>query len=130
GRIVRQLLTESVILAGLGGIFGFLLGAWGVRSLLLLVPGNIPRLTDTDHAQSLLSVLDWRIALFTLGISFLTGILFGLFPALQISNPDVASTLKESSGRSATGRKQNRVRKVLVGGEMALALVLLASAAL
>ena len=129
-RVVRQLLTESVILSGLGGILGFLLGAWGVRSLLLLVPGNIPRLTDQEHVQSVLSVLDWRIVAFTIGISFLTGIVFGLFPALHISNPDVASTLKEASGRSSTGRKQNRVRKVLVGAEMALALVLLVSAAL
>lgn len=129
-RVVRQLLTESVLLAGFGGILGFLLGAWGVRSLLLLVPGNIPRLTDPDQVQSVLSVIDWRIVAFTIGISFLTGIVFGLFPALHISNPDVASTLKEASGRSATGRKQNRVRKVLVGAEMALALVLLVSAAL
>jgi len=129
-RVVRQLLTESVILASLGGILGFLLGAWGVRSLLLLVPGNIPRLTDPDQVQSVLSVIDWRIAVFTIAISFLTGILFGLFPALHISNPDVASTLKEASGRSSTGRKQNRIRKVLVGAEMALALVLLVAAAL
>ncbi len=129
-RVIRQLLTESVILAGLGGLLGFLLGAWGVRSLLLLVPGNIPRLTDPDQAQTLFSVLDWRVALFTIGVSFLTGILFGLWPALQISNPDLAATLKEASGRSATGRKQNRVRKLLVAGEMALALVLLVSAVL
>lgn len=129
-RVVRQLLTESVILSGLGGIAGFILGAWGVRSLILLVPGNIPRLTDSDHPQALLSMLDWRIILFTILLSFLTGIVFGVFPALHISNPDVASTLKESSGRSGTGRRQNRVRKLLVGAEMALALVLLVSAAL
>jgi predicted permease len=129
-RVVRQLLTESAILAGLGGVLGFLLGAWGVRTLLLLVPGNIPRLTDPGQTQSVLSVLDWRMAAFTIGISFLTGIVFGLFPALRISNPDVASTLKEASGRAATGRKQNRIRKVLVAGEMALAVVLLASATL
>ncbi len=129
-RVVRQLLTESVILSGLGGIIGFILGAWGVRALLLLVPGNIPRLTDTDHAQSVLSILDWRIAVFTIGISFITGIVFGVFPALHISNPDVASTLKEASGRSGTGRRQNLMRKVLVGAEMALALVLLVGAAL
>ncbi|MBV9156449.1 MAG: ABC transporter permease [Acidobacteriaceae bacterium] len=129
-RVVQQLLTESVILAGLGGVLGFLLGMWGVRTLLLFVPGNIPRLTDLDHAQTVFSVLDWRMAGFTLAVSFLTGIIFGLFPALQISNPDVAGTLKEGSGRSTTGRTQNRVRKLLVAGEMALAVVLLASAAL
>lgn len=129
-RVVRQLLTESVILSGLGGIAGFILGAWGVRTLLLLVPGNIPRLTDAEHVQSVLSILDWRVAAFTIAISFVTGIVFGLFPALHISNPDVASTLKEASGRSGTGRGQNRMRKVLVGAEMALALVLLAGAAL
>ncbi len=129
-RVVRQLLTESVILSTLGGIAGFLLGAWGVRALLLVVPGNIPRLTEQDHMQHVWSIFDWRVALFTLGVSFLTGIIFGLFPALHISNPDVASTLKEASGRSATGRGQNRLRKTLVGAEMALALVLLVSAAL
>jgi predicted permease len=129
-RVVRQLLTESVILSGLGGLLGFLLGIWGVRGLLLLVPGNIPRLGDPAKMQSLFSLLDWRMVAFTMAVSLVTGILFGLFPALQISNPDVASTLKEASGRSGTGRKQNRVRKLLVGAEMALALVLLASAAL
>ncbi len=129
-RIVAQLLTESVVLAGLGGMAGFILGAWGVRSLLLLVPGNIPRLTDQDHVQNLLSIFDWRVAGFTLAVAFLTGIIFGLFPALQISKPDLAGTLKEATGRSATGRRHNRIRKTLVGAEMALALVLLAAAAL
>jgi predicted permease len=130
GRVIRQLLTESVILSSLGGVLGFALGAWGVRVLLSLIPGDIPRLTSDNHAQNALSIIDWRIALFALALCFITGILFGLFPALQISRTDVASTLKESSGRSGTGRKQNRVRKVLVGTEMALALVLLLAAAL
>jgi predicted permease len=129
-RVIRQLLTESVMLAGLGGFLGFVLGVVGVRALLFLVPGNIPRLNDPDKAQQMFSLVDWRIAAFTIGVTFVTGILFGLFPALQISNPDITSTLKEASGRSGTGRKQNRIRKLLVGAEMALALVLLASAAL
>lgn len=129
-RITRQLLTESVILASLGGAAGLVLGAWGVRSLLLIVPGNIPRLPDVDQAQSFFSLLDWRIALFTVVASFFTGIIFGIFPAFHISNPDVSSTLKETSNRSGTGRRQNRVRKLLVGSEIALALVLLTGAAL
>jgi putative ABC transport system permease protein len=129
-RVIRQLLTESVILSSIGGVLGFVLGVAGVHTLLTLVPGNIPRLTDPDRAQQVFSMVDWRIAAFTIGVTFVTGILFGLFPALQISNPDITSTLKEASGRSGTGRKQNRVRKLLVGGEMALALVLLASAVL
>jgi len=128
--VVRQLLTESVLLAGLGGIAGLLLGAWGVRTLLVLVPGNLPWLTDSGHAHTVLALLDWRVGAFTVGVSLLTGILFGLFPALHISKPDVASTLKEASGRASTGRRQNRVRALLVAGEMALALVLLVCAAL
>ena len=97
-RVVRQLLTESVILSGLGGLFGFLLGIWGVRGLLLLAPGNIPRLGDAVKAQNLFSLLDWRMGLGTRAGVVVTFSLFGLCPALQISNPDVASTLKEASG--------------------------------
>ena len=131
GRVIRQLLTESVILSALGGALGFLLGLVGVRGLLLLVPGDIPRLGDPTQLQSPFAMLDWPIALFTLALSLVTGILFGLVPALQISNPDVASTLKEASGRSSTGsRRQSFVRKLLVACEMGLAVVLLASAAL
>lgn len=129
-RVVRQLLTESILLAGLGGLLGFLLGAWGVRALLLLAPGNIPRLTATDGVPAIVPFLDWRMAAFAIGISLLTGILFGLFPALQTSNPDLASTLKEASGRSATGLRQNRMRGLLVITEMTLALVLLVGASL
>jgi putative ABC transport system permease protein len=130
GRVIRQLLTESVMLAGLGGALGFLLGVWGVRVLLTLVPGDIPRLKDPSEWQSIFGIVDWRIAAFTIAISLFTGILFGLFPALQISNPNLASTLREASGRSSTSRHHNRVRKLLVASEMALALVLLVSAAL
>jgi putative ABC transport system permease protein len=130
GRVVRQLLTESILLAGIGGVLGFALGSWGVRVLLLLVPGRIPRLMDADGLQAAVPALDWRIAAFTLGIAMLTGILFGLFPALQVSNPDLASSLKETSGRSGSGLRQNRTRSILVVAEIALALVLLSGAAL
>ncbi len=129
-RIVRQLLTESVMLAAVGGAAGLLLGAWGVHALLLTVPGNIPRLPGAEQAQSAFALLDWSIALFTVAVSLLTGIAFGLFPALHISNPNVSSTLKETGSRSGSGRHQNRVRKVLVASEVALALVLLTGATL
>ncbi len=129
GRVVRQLLTESVLLAGFGGILGLGLGAAGVRGLLLLVPGNIPRLTDETGAV-VIPALDWRVTAFTIGVSLLTGLLFGLFPALHTSKPDLVSTLKESSGRSGTGLRHTRVRSALVIAEMALALVLLVGAAL
>ena len=128
-RVVQQLLTESLLLSLIGGAVGLILGVWGVKTLLYFVPGDIPRLTSGDGASTF-SLLDWRMALFTLALSFLTAILFGLFPALQISNPDLAGTFKAASGRSVTGRRHNRLRKILVGGEMALALVLLAAAAL
>jgi putative ABC transport system permease protein len=130
GRVIRQLLTESVLLAGCGGILGLGVGAAGVRGLLLLVPGNIPRLTDQTGMGVLIPALDWRVTAFTMGLSLLTGLLFGLFPALHTSKPDLVSTLKEASGRSGTSVRQTRVRSALVVAEMALALVLLVGAAL
>lgn len=129
-RVVRQLLTESLILSGIGTVAGFALGAWGVRALLVLVPGNIPRLTDKSGATAPVALVDWRVLAFTIGIALATGILFGLFPALRASNPNLAGTLKETSGRSGTGLRQNRARAALVVSEIALALVLLVGAAL
>jgi predicted permease len=129
-RVVRQLLTESVMLAGLGGVLGFALGTWGVRLLLLMAPGNIPRLTSPDGTHALIPSLDWRVAAFTIGVALLTGIVFGIYPAVHTSNPDLASVLKETAGRSGTGRKQHRVRSALVVAETALAVVLLIGAAL
>ena len=129
-RMIRQMLTESVVLAALGAILGFALGAWGVRALLALVPGNLPRLTDAAGNHLAIPVFDWRVAAFTVGTALLTGLLFGTFPALQSSRTDLASNLKEASGRSGTGLRHNRVRSVLVVTEVALALVLLVGAAL
>ena len=129
GRMIRQLLTESVLLASIGGVLGFALGAAGVRALLLLAPGNIPRLTDQFGAHATLPVVDWRMAGFTITVAMLTGVLFGLFPALHISNPDLASTLKEG-GRAGRGLLHKRARSVLVVAEVSLALVLLTGAAL
>ena len=130
-RVLQQLLTESVLLAVLGGILGFALGSQGVHGLLMLAPGNIPRLTDADDGtQAAIPALDWRVAAFTFGVALLTGIVFGLYPALATSKPDLANTLKESGGRSGSARRQHRTRSALVVAETALALVLLIGATL
>jgi predicted permease len=128
-RVVRQLLTESVILAGAGAVLGFAIGAVGVRALLMVAPGNIPRLTETDGLNQALPLLDWRVAGFTIGIAAVTAILFGLFPAISFSNPDLASTLKEG-GRTGGGTFGRRSRSFLVIAEVALALVLVTGATL
>jgi predicted permease len=126
GRIVRQLLTESVLLSLLGGVFGVILGAAGVRALLALNPGNIPRIGEHGAAVT----LDWTVLAFALGLALVTGIVFGLFPALQASRSDLISTLKESGARSGVGLRQNKARSLLVVTEMALAIVLLVGAGL
>ncbi len=124
-RIIQQLLTESILLALMGGGAGFVLGAWGVRGLIALSPTGLPR--AEEFAQS--TVLDWRVLLFSLAVAMGTGILFGLFPALQISRTDVHGTLKEASSRAGTGRR-HWARNTLVVTEIALALILLVGAAL
>ena len=130
GDLIRQLLTESVLLSAIGGILGLLIGTWGVPLLLAVSPGDLPRINAEDHAASVISMLDWHVLAFTFGIALLTGVLFGLLPALRISKLDVNSVLKEASGRSGTGLRHNRVRSVLVAAEMALAVILVAGAAL
>ena len=109
---------------------GLAVGEVGVRLLLAFSPGDIPRINATGHATAAISLLDWRVLVFLIGISLLTGVIFGLFPALQVSRLDVNSALKESSSRSGTGLKHNRVRGLLVVSEIALALILLVGAAL
>ena len=126
GRIVRQLLTESVLLSLAGGVVGLGAGYAGIRAILSVSPGNIPRIGLEGASVG----LDWRVLGFTLGLSIVTGILFGLVPALQSSRADLNSTLKESSNRSGTGLRHNKTRAMLVITEMALALVLLIGAAL
>jgi predicted permease len=121
-RLVRQLLIESVLLAVAGGALGLVLGWWGLRALLALMPGELPRAAEIS--------LDPIVLAFTVGVSLVTALLFGLFPALQITKPDLASTLKESSSRSGTGLRHNRARSLLVITETALAVVLLIGAAL
>src|SRR5947207_6166 len=125
GRIVRQLLTESVVLALVGGGCGLVLGTIGIRALLALNPGNIPRIGLGGSAVS----IDGRVLAFTAIVSVVTGLVFGLFPAWHASATDLSSTIKEG-GRSGSGLRQNRARALLVIAEMGLALVLLVGAAL
>ncbi len=126
GRIMRQLLTESVLLSLAGGVVGLAAGYAGIRAILSISPGNIPRIGLEGASVG----LDWRVLAFTLAVSVLTGILFGLVPAVQSSRADLNSTLKESGSRGGTGARHNRTRALLVTTEMALALVLLVGAAL
>ena len=125
-RIVRQLLTESLVLSLIGGALGLGLGLVGVRALVAMNPGDIPRIGEHGAAIA----LDWRLALFTIFVSLFTGVLFGLFPALDVSRADLSVALNESAGRSGTGFRQNKTRATLVIGEVAVALVLLVGAAL
>ncbi|HEX8986171.1 MAG TPA: FtsX-like permease family protein, partial [Bryobacteraceae bacterium] len=123
---VGQLLTESGMLALAGGIVGLLFGYWGLKLLLALVPSEIPRLSD----MATQSGLDFRVLGFTLLVSMATGVLFGMAPALQVSRPDLNSTLRENSGRSTSTVHHMRLRGLLVITEMALGLVLLIGAGL
>lgn len=118
-RIARQLLTESILLSIVGGGFGFLLGRWGIKLILYMSPDAIPRTKEIG--------LDWKVLGFTLAISFITGILFGLVPALQAGDVDVHETLKDT-GRSVSSRHWLRSSLVIV--EVATTLVLLIGAGL
>jgi putative ABC transport system permease protein len=118
-RIARQLLTESILLSIIGGTIGLVLARWGVDLILYVSPNAIPRSREIG--------LDWSVLAFTIGISFLTGILFGLIPAIQAGEVDVHETLKES-GRSMSSRQWLRSSLVVV--EVATTLVLLIGAGL
>jgi predicted permease len=120
GRVVRQLLTESVLLAIAGGALGLFLAAWGTRAALAVLPTALPRAEEIG--------LDARVLIFTMAVSLLAGILFGLAPALRTSQPDLQAALKEG-GRGASGTR-HRAQDVFVVLEMAMALVLLIGAGL
>jgi putative ABC transport system permease protein len=119
-RVVRQLLTESVLLGIAGGAIGLLLAELGMRAILAALPDSLPRVEEI--------ALDSHVILFTVGVSLLTGVVFGLVPALKMLQPDVSETLKEGA-RGSSG-KRHRTQRVLVAVEMALALVLLVGAGL
>ena len=125
-QIIRQLLTESLVLSITGGILGLFLGIVGVRMLLAISPGGIPRIGENGSAV----MLDLNVLSFTFAISVITGVLFGLVPAISASRPNLAATLNESSNRSGVGFRSGRIRSVLVVSEMALALILVVGAAL
>jgi putative ABC transport system permease protein len=121
GRVLRQMLTESVLLSAIGGIAGLLLSIWLTDLLMSIVPEGAPRLDQVG--------IDYRVLTFALGVSALTGILFGIVPALQASKLDVTSALKEG-GRGAEGHRRTSARSLLLIGEVALSLVLLVGAGL
>jgi putative ABC transport system permease protein len=121
-RIVRQLLTESLLLSLLGGVLGLALAKWGMDLLLTLAPPNLPRLNNVS--------LDGRALAFTATITLLTGVIFGLVPALQSSKPNLNETMKDAGRGSTEGRRRQRIRSTLVVLEVATALVLLVGAGL
>ncbi len=122
GRTIRQLLTESVLLSLTGGAVGLLLANWGVKVLLALAPQNLPRMRDVS--------LDGRVLAFSAAITLLTGLIFGLVPALQASKPNLAETMKDAGRGSTEGGRRQLIRNSLVVLEVASALVLLAGAGL
>jgi predicted permease len=121
-RLIRQLLTESVLLTTLGGGLGVLLAVASVPALVALSPADVPRLDEAG--------VDITALVFTLAVSVLTGVLCGLVPTLQSSKPDLNEALKEGSRGATRGLTQQRTQRLLVVGEIALALVLLSGAGL
>jgi predicted permease len=119
-RLIRQLLTESLLLSLIGGALGLALAAWGTRAALAKLPFTLPRAAGVG--------VDWRVLAFTIAVSLLSGIVFGLAPALKTRKPILQETLKES-GRGGSGTR-HRTQSVFVAAEMGLALVLLVGAGL
>jgi putative ABC transport system permease protein len=125
GRLIRQFLTESLLLAFVGGSLGIVIAQWGVAALVAAIPEF--QLNSMPYLRNL--KIDKDIVLFTFALSLLTGIIFGLIPALQTSRPELQSTLKEG-GQSSAGIARRRLRSAIVVAEIALALVLLVGAGL
>jgi putative ABC transport system permease protein len=121
-RVVRQLLTESVLLSVVSGIAGFALSVWLIKLLVAISPQNTPRIAEIG--------IDLKVFGFTLGLTVLSGLLFGMVPALQTSRPNLNETLKDSGQRGGEGGSRNRVGSFLIVSEIALSFVLLAGAGL
>ena len=124
GRLFRQVLTESMLLAVCGGVLGLLLGVIGMRLIKAGLPdaAAIPRLNELKF--------DWRVFAFAAGVSLLTGLLFGLVPAIRTARPDVQQTLKEAGRSNASSRRKRRMGQFLMVGEIALSMILLVAAGL
>jgi predicted permease len=122
GRMVRQMLTESLLLAFIGGIAGLTTAVIALKAVLRFVPGNLPRLGEVN--------IDWRVLGFTLLISLATGLLFGLAPAIHSSKAGLASTMREGSRGSGYSAKAGRMRDALVVVQLAFAVVLMVGAGL
>jgi putative ABC transport system permease protein len=120
-RVVRQLLTESVLLSTVSGLLGLALSIWLIKLLIAIAPPDTPRIEEIG--------IDRRVFAFTLGATLLAGLLFGLFPALQTSRPNLNEVLKDTGRRSETGSR-NRVGGLLIVSEIALSFILLAGAGL
>jgi putative ABC transport system permease protein len=123
-RIIRQLLTESLLLSVTGGALGLLFAMWGVDALLASVSDNVPNLLMANVR------LDARVLVFTLAASVVTGLLFGLAPAIQVSKSNLNETLKEGGRSGSEGGARQRVRSFLVVAEVAISLLLLVGAGL
>jgi putative ABC transport system permease protein len=121
-RLFRQLLTESIFLAVIGGVLGLLLAYWATSTLVSLSPGNVPRIKDVSINRTVLVV--------TFGISVLTGIIFGLAPALHLSKSNLNDSLKEGARAGAASPRRHLLRRLLVITEMSMALMLLIGAGL
>ena len=121
-RVVRLLLTESLLLSLIGGALGLMLAKWGMGLLLTLAPETLPRMTNVS--------LDGRVLLFTVAITVLTGLIFGLVPALQASKPNLNETMKDAGRGSTEGGRRQLIRSALVIAEVAAALILLVGAGL
>ena len=136
-RLIRQMLTESVMLSVSGGVVGLLFGFFFIRALLAMYSGNVPFFVG-PNAGSLPRIglngsgvtMDWRVLGCTVLVSIVTGVIFGLIPASQASRADLTITLRESSGRAGSGFRQSKTRSLLVMSEIALALMLLIGASL